>query len=138
MRDNEEQLEARIQTVLPILNERQRRIYLAAEAKSIGRGGKAKVARLSAISAKTISNGEKDSIELNESENSRIRKKGGGRKKTTTHFPDLLKSIEDIVFEALASINYSWSHCFLLRLHLYRVLLTKDTCVCLLHSTSHE
>ncbi len=78
MSDNEEQLKARIQKVLPILNERQRRIYLAAEAK-------------------TISKGEKDSVELKESENTRIRKKGGGRKRTTTHFPDLLKSIEDIV-----------------------------------------
>ena len=95
--DHDEQLKARIQKVLPILNERQRRIYLAAEAKSIGRGGKAKVAHLSGMSAKTISKGEKDSIELNESESTRIRKKGGGRKKTTTHFPDLLKSIEDIV-----------------------------------------
>ena len=97
MMDNDEQLEVRIQTVLPILDERQRRIYLAAEAKSIGKGGKSKVARLSGISRKTISNGEKDSTGLNESENTRIRKKGGGRKKTTTHFPGLLKSIEDIV-----------------------------------------
>ena len=37
-------IKERIATILPLLNERQSRVYLAAEAKSIGWGGKSKIA----------------------------------------------------------------------------------------------
>ena len=36
---SDESLKIRIEKILPILNENQRRIYLAAEAESIGWGG---------------------------------------------------------------------------------------------------
>jgi len=91
---SDEALKIRIEKILPILNEKQRRIYLASEAESIGWGGKTKVAFLSNISRKTIAKGANKYIEFPETG---IRKKGGGRKKLTEHHPELLKSIEDIV-----------------------------------------
>lgn len=39
-------IKERIETILPLLNERQSRAYLSAEAKSIGWGGKTKIAKL--------------------------------------------------------------------------------------------
>ena len=91
-------IKARIDTVLPILNERQRRIYLSAEAHSIGWGGKSKIAQLSSVTRRTIAKGETESFEKEDDTiNNRIRKEGGGRKKTIEHQPEILRVIEDIV-----------------------------------------
>ncbi len=94
---SEEVVKTRIEMVLPALNERQRRIYLAAEAKSYGWGGKSKISQLSSVARKTIAKGSNEPIEEYLSTKSRIRKKGGGRKKLTEHQPKLLQAIEDIV-----------------------------------------
>lgn len=91
-------IKARIETILPILDERQRRIYLAAEAQSIGWGGKTKIAQLSFVTRRTIAKGEAESyIAEVDVKKKRIRKKGGGRKKVIEHQPEILKAIEDIV-----------------------------------------
>lgn len=91
-------IKARIETILPILDERQRRIYLAAEAQSIGWGGKTKIAQLSFVTRRTIAKGEAESyIAEVDTKKKRIRKKGGGRKKVIEHQPEILKAIEDIV-----------------------------------------
>ena len=91
-------IKTRIEAVLPILNERQRRIYLSAEAQSIGWGGKSKIAQLSSVTRRTIAKGETESFDKEDDTlNSRIRKEGGGRKKTIEHQPEILSAIEDIV-----------------------------------------
>ena len=90
-------IKARIEKVLPLLNERQSRIYLAAESTSIGRGGKTRISKLASVTRKTIAKGEKEIIEESKQVVTRIRKEGGGRKKAIIHQPDLLIAIEDIV-----------------------------------------
>ncbi|MCL2135195.1 MAG: ISAzo13 family transposase, partial [Candidatus Bathyarchaeota archaeon] len=47
----------RIRNTIPLLNERQRRLYLANEAKTIGHGGITQVSKISGISRVTITNG---------------------------------------------------------------------------------
>lgn len=91
-------IKARIETVLPLLDERQRRIYLAAEAQSVGCGGKTRIARLSSVTRRTIAKGGNESLitEMDTTKN-RIRKKGGGRKKVIENQPEMLKAIEHIV-----------------------------------------
>jgi hypothetical protein len=91
-------IKTRIETVIPMLDERQRRIYLAAEAQSIGWGGKSIIAQLSSVTRRTIAKGESESSAGEEfSITSRIRKEGGGRKKVVEHQPEMLKAIENIV-----------------------------------------
>ena len=91
-------IKTRIEAVLPILNERQRRIYLSAEAQSIGWGGKSRIAQLSSVTRRTIAKGETESIDNDDDTlTNRIRKEGGGRKKTIEHQPEILRAIEDIV-----------------------------------------
>lgn len=91
-------IKARIEAVLPILNERQRRIYLSAEAQSIGWGGKSKISQLSSYTRRTIAKGV---TEITDKEDdtlkNRIRKEGGGRKKTVELQPEILKAIENLV-----------------------------------------
>jgi hypothetical protein len=96
--ETDDVIKTRIEAVLPMLNERQSRIYLAAEAQSVGWGGKSKIAQLSSVTRRTIAKGESESL-LNEDDTpkTRIRKEGGGRKKAVEHQPEMLQAIEDIV-----------------------------------------
>lgn len=90
-------IKTRIEAVLPILNERQRRFYLSAEARSIGWGGKSKIAQLSSVTRRTIAEGETESSDKEDILSNRIRKEGGGRKKIVEHQPEILKAIGEIV-----------------------------------------
>ncbi len=91
-------IKARIEAVLPMLNERQIRIYLSAEAQSVGWGGKSKIAQLSSVTRRTIAKGETESfLKESDTRKNRIRKEGGGRKKAVEHQPEMLQAIEDIV-----------------------------------------
>jgi hypothetical protein len=92
-------LQTRIQTVLPTLNEYQKRRYLAAEAKAIGPGGISLVSRLSGVTPPTISTGIK---ELNNPNHNpppigKSRKKGAGRKTTTTNQPTILNALKTLI-----------------------------------------
>ena len=53
-------MEERIRIMLPLLDERQRRIFLAVEAKAYGRGSIAAVSRLSGAAPYTIRKGIKE------------------------------------------------------------------------------
>jgi hypothetical protein len=91
-------IKARIDSVLPILNELQTRVYLAAESQSIGWGGKSKIAKLSGVSRTTITKGETGAYAIKEVlATNRVRKPGGGRKKVTEHQPQLLHAIQGLV-----------------------------------------
>src|ERR1035437_615184 len=95
--ETDEIIKIRIEKVLPLLNERQRRVYLGAEAQSIGRGGTTKIAQLSSISRRTIAKGAEElSIIENEPVKTRTRREGGGRKKIIEHQPGLLQAIDNI------------------------------------------
>jgi len=92
-------IQSRINQVVPVLNEFQRRIYLGAEARSIGWGGISKIHRLSGANRQTIAAGIKGAVKETEVEfkKGRIRNKGGGRKKEIEKFPLLLSVIKEIV-----------------------------------------
>ena len=73
-------LEKKLKKILPLLNEKQKRIYLAIEAEAIGYGGISQVSRISGVSRALIMRG-KEEMESEEVTMESIRKKGGGRKK---------------------------------------------------------
>ena len=75
--------ENKIKKMLPLLNEKQKRIYLASEAEAMGYGGISAVSRVSGVSRVTISQGKKE-LKGETTEEAKIessRRKGGGRKK---------------------------------------------------------
>src|SRR5450432_1650382 len=96
-------LSEKISKMLPLLNEHQKRIYLALESEELGHGGVLAVAEASNISRKTIIKGKKELKDgvLNYSGitasdaayPTRIRKIGGGRKNITTETPQLLEPV---------------------------------------------
>ena len=92
-------LKAKYESLLPHLNEREVRLVLVADAKSMGRGGISKFANLSGKTRVTLNAGLQD-LELKSGKEplvKRSRKIGGGRKKATELDKDLSKAIENIV-----------------------------------------
>jgi hypothetical protein len=91
-------IKKRIESVLPILNEKQTRIYLASEAESIGRGGKSLISRISGVSRAAIARGEKEVKEFDfQVGKGKIRKPGGGRKTAISINHGLEEAINQIV-----------------------------------------
>ena len=92
-------LEMRITTMLPMLNEYQRRMFLATEAKAIGYGGISIVNRISGVSRQTLTEGVKelDSPETETIKQGRCRKSGAGRKKIWETNPEILDELSDLL-----------------------------------------
>lgn len=88
-------LAQKLAAILPYLNERQRRLLLAAEARTLGRGGISRVARAARVARPTIQQG------LTELEHpadlNRIRRTGGGRKPLRERDPTLVAALEALV-----------------------------------------
>lgn len=97
----DEKTSKRIQTVVPLLNESQKRRYLAAEAESLGRGGITQISQALGVSRNTIAAGIK---EIGEAEQqppaARIRKEGGGRKGIEETQPGITNALELLVSES--------------------------------------
>ena len=81
--------------MLSLLNEKQRRIYLASEAQDYGRGGITLLSNLTGITRKTIGRGLRDLKSGNTSD--RVRDPGGGRQKLTAKNPELLKALKELI-----------------------------------------
>lgn len=89
-------LRKKLKKVLPLLNERQRRVLIATEARAWGWGGTATLSRITGVSHVTIRGGlvelEEPSFAL-----TGIRKPGGGRKRVTDKNPRLKRALEKLI-----------------------------------------
>jgi hypothetical protein len=82
------------------LNERQRRLWAASEARAGGRGGIAATARATGISVPTIRKGIAELEAGERLEAGRVRRPGGGRRALTETDPTLLRDLERLVSES--------------------------------------
>jgi len=78
------------------LDERQRRLWAAAEARVLGRGGIACVTEATGLSRTTVRAGMKE-LQAGPDARDRVRRAGGGRKPLTFHDPALPKALEALV-----------------------------------------
>ncbi len=84
-------------SMTPLLDERQRRMAAGAVARMLGRGGTTTVARLAHMSRNTVLTGARE-VEAGEATgSSRIRREGGGRKRSIDKDPILLLELDDLV-----------------------------------------
>lgn len=93
-------LKKKLASLLPYLNERQRRIAAALEARSLGYGGISKVSAVTGLSRTTLHRAieEMDDPKLRkEIHEERIRALGGGRKKVFVQTPSLLRKLKSLV-----------------------------------------
>ena len=91
-----ESLRAKFEAVLPHLDERQQRLVLAAEARSLGHGGIAAVARATGASRSRISQGIAE-LETGDEALGRVRRRGGGRKALSVTDPGLVAALLALV-----------------------------------------
>src|SRR6266567_4259149 len=89
-------LAEKLATILPRLNEKQRRLVLAAEARALGHGGIARVARAASVSRPTIQKGLRELVEPDAAPE-RVRQVGGGRKQLRDQDPTLVTDLEALV-----------------------------------------
>jgi len=92
------EVSAAFELMRTVLNERQWRIYLAVEAKKIGRGGISQVARDAQVTRGTIRKGIVE-IESGQAsvERQRVRRTGGGRKRRSAQDPTLVADLDALV-----------------------------------------
>ena len=107
-------LKKRIQTVITMLDERQKRIYLTAEAEALGWGGKGIVSEIAGVDKNTLTAGQKDldvfreesadgAIILKDIDGAngdgyvRVRNVGGGRKSVEEKQPGITKALLELV-----------------------------------------
>jgi DNA-binding phage protein len=95
--DLDTRLAVKLQLVLPYLNERQQRLVLAAEARSLGHGGITRVARASGVSRPTIHRGLQELEAQVPQLKTRIRQPGGGRKGIEFVNPGILSALNRLV-----------------------------------------
>jgi transposase len=88
---------AKYRALGPTLTERSRRVWAATEARALGRGGVALVARASGISTSTITRGLRELRAGARLAPGRVRRPGGGRKRTVDKDPTLRRDLEGLV-----------------------------------------
>jgi hypothetical protein len=97
---SEHEIAKRFRQIAPWLDERMRRLWAAAESAALGRGGISLVARASGVSRRAIAVGlEELKQQPDKAAHPKVavRRKGGGRKKTVSKDPALLRDLETLL-----------------------------------------
>ena len=99
---NERMVRDRFEALKVVLDERSRRLWAAAEARALGRGGVSCVARATGLSRTTVHQGLADLRAAQAAPplgpgRARVRAPGGGRKPLTEHDPVVLSDLERLV-----------------------------------------
>lgn len=92
------QLSDRFAALLPHLNERQRRLALAVEARLLGHGGVGTVARVARVSETTVRRGIAElAADTGPLPDGRVRAPGGGRRRAENNDPAVLSALLGLV-----------------------------------------
>jgi Rhodopirellula transposase DDE domain len=92
----EDEIASRFARIRPFLDERQRRLWLGAEAAELGRSGVAVVARAAGVDPKTVRRG-RDELEAGIVPDGRVRGPGGGRPSVTDLDGGLVPALRELV-----------------------------------------
>src|SRR3954453_23257693 len=89
----------RYAALAPVLDERGRRRFAAAEARTAGRGGVLALTRITGLARSTIDRGLRElaGVAAPEAAPGRTRRPGGGRKKLTATDPTLLADLQSLI-----------------------------------------
>src|SRR5882757_10795816 len=85
------------------LSEKDRRRFAALEAIKLGHGGTRYIAQVLGCDPQTVKDGMRELKQLpDDPAGKRVRKPGGGRKKTEAQHPALLQHVQDTIEERIA------------------------------------
>ena len=91
------QVQQRHELIAAHLSEKEKRLWAASEANTIGRGGDTIVCEATGISRVTIGKGKKELSGKPEGTKKRIRQTGGGRKRLMDKNPALMKDLDILI-----------------------------------------
>lgn len=91
------QVKQRYDLMVAHLSEKDKRLWAASEANTIGRGGDTIVCQATGISRVTIGKGKKELTGKSDGIKKRIRKTGGGRKRLMEKNPALIKDLDMMI-----------------------------------------
>jgi len=94
--DREGEVSRKFSLLAPVLDERQRRLWMAVEAGEAGRGGITMVARATGAARSTVTRGV-DELEGGAIDSGRIRRSGAGRKRAEAVDPEMAAALERLV-----------------------------------------
>jgi len=94
--DREGEVSRKFALLSPVLDERQRRLWMAVEAREAGRGGITMVARATGAARSTVTRGV-DELESGATDSGRIRRSGAGRKRAESVDVELVAALERVV-----------------------------------------
>jgi hypothetical protein len=94
---DQDAIRARYNALGPFLNERDRRLFAASEARAAGRGGIAVVSRTTGIARTTIGRGLADLRSGAVRCSQRVRRRGGGQKLAIETQPGILEALNELV-----------------------------------------
>ena len=90
-------LKRKLSSTLPLLNERQRRLFVAAESRAWGWGGTETLARITGMGRPTIRRGLRELAERHRLVGGRVRRTGGGRRRLTHRQPRLKAELKKLL-----------------------------------------
>jgi hypothetical protein len=93
----EQEIRAKYRALVPVMDERHRRLWAGTEARALGRGGIAVVARATGLARNTIVRGLGELAQAKPLDPARVRRAGAGRKRTTVLVPGLTRALEALV-----------------------------------------
>ena len=96
---NDKLLKEKYSLLLPHLDEKSKRLYLASETIGLGRGGISKTAKLTGVSRVTLTAGVQELRlgDAKKADSKLIRKAGGGRKKSVDKEAGLIEAVLELV-----------------------------------------
>ena len=97
MKDQTAAIHERFEAVAPVMNEQSLRRFVAAEAVAIGYGGVSLVSRITGVARSTINRGIAEIKGQQHAGRGRVRKAGGGRKRTADKDKTLRTDIKALV-----------------------------------------
>jgi len=93
----EREIRAKYRALLPAMDERHRRLWAGTEARALGRGGIAVVARATGLARNTIVRGLAELAQKKPLSPDRVRRPGAGRKRMSVLVPGLTPALEELV-----------------------------------------
>jgi hypothetical protein len=94
--DREDEVSRKFALLAPVLDERQRRLWMAVEAREAGHGGITLVARATGAARSTVTRGV-DELDSGATDSGRVRRAGAGRKRAEMVNPALTAALERLV-----------------------------------------
>ena len=108
--DRESEVSRKFALLSPVLDERQRRLWMAVEAREAGRGGITMVMRATGAARSTVTRGV-DELDSGATDSGRIRRAGAGRKRAETVDVQLVAALERLVDPDTGGDPESPRHC---------------------------